>query len=48
MQSDVRYLGFGVLTAVLVKSSIVWDIMQRNRLTFNGLHGVTPKKVQNP
>lgn len=44
MHIDVRYLGFGVLTAMLMRSSIVRDIMQLNRLTFDRLHGVTSKK----
>jgi hypothetical protein len=37
LQEFTTYLGFEVLTAMVVKSTIFWDILP---LTFNGPHGV--------
>jgi hypothetical protein len=37
---------FEALTAVVIKSSIFWDIMPCILLTFNGLHGVISEKIE--
>jgi hypothetical protein len=57
-QKFFRFVGFEVLTAVVVKSSIFWDVtpcgpFKVNRrfggaypLTFNGLLGVISQKIE--
>jgi hypothetical protein len=37
--------GFEVLTAVIMKSSVFWNIMLCSLLTFSGLHGVISQKI---
>jgi hypothetical protein len=53
-QATLNYVGFEVLTAVVMKSMIFWDITPcrwrryvppKSRLTFNGLHGVISQKM---
>jgi hypothetical protein len=48
--NNCDFVGFEFLTAVVIKSSIFWDIMPYSslklRLTFNGLHGVISEKIK--
>jgi hypothetical protein len=44
------YVGFEVLIAVVMKSTIFWDIapcspLKVHRSTFNGLHGVVSQNI---
>jgi hypothetical protein len=38
-------VGFEILTVVVMKSTVFWDITPCIRLTFNGLHGVISQKI---
>jgi hypothetical protein len=42
--NNAHYVGFEVLTAVVMESSAFWDITPK--LTFNGLHGVICQKIK--
>jgi hypothetical protein len=39
-------IGFEVLAAVVMKSSLFWDIMTLRRLTFKRLHSVISQKIE--
>jgi hypothetical protein len=40
------YVGFKVLTAVVMKTTISWDIPSRSPLNVNGAQGVTFQKTR--
>jgi hypothetical protein len=41
----IYFVGFEVLTAVVVKSSIFWDIIPCSPLDVNQLHSIITKKI---